>query len=315
VSASLRRNGAGPREHRKAGQDSQSERQRARSCFRIQRSRCPIPGRTAPDRHWLFSRVAVDRRPFHLALGGTCDVEAAIGRAASGILRAHREERQARGVAAGLQRCVAASSALGVQVPRARHLARRGNRRAATCARVHARHAKARAAAAAARSAFRRQRTPATAARAPGLGAVPLARRFACASERRRFGSGQPALAPCPQPLRDRRVDRVGPDTVVTLGLDRRDVAVLAVHAAAARELRAGRAPDRRCGTLFDGLEAADPAGALDDELQLLGIVVARQISLSGRRPARSGKSSPTGFVDAVLASTVSSEGRSQPTG
>src|SRR5258708_35907539 len=89
----------------------------------------------------------------------------------------------------------------------------------------------------------------------------------------RPLGSRQPALAPRPQPLCDRRINRVGPDTVVTLGLDRRDVGVLAVHAADARELRAGRAPDRRRGPLLDRLEAADPAGALDDQLQLLGIV------------------------------------------
>src|SRR5258708_9300511 len=99
----------------------------------------------------------------------------------------------------------------------------------------------------------------------------------------RPLGSRQPALAPRPEPLCDRRIDRVGPDTIVALGLDRRDVAVLAVNAAEARELRAGRAPDRRRGTLLDGLEAADPAGALDDEFQLLGIVVARQIGLEDR--------------------------------
>jgi hypothetical protein len=48
--------------------------------------------------------------------------------------------------------------------------------------------------------------------------------------------------------------------------------------------LRAGRAPDCRRGTLFDRLEAADPASALDDELQLLGIVVANQIDGSRQR-------------------------------
>src|SRR5260370_3669522 len=93
----------------------------------------------------------------------------------------------------------------------------------------------------------------------------------------------QPALAPSPQTLRDHRVDRVRPHAVVALGLDQRDVAVLAVHAAVAFELLAGRAPDRRRGTLLDCLEAADPTCALDHDLQLLGIVVAREIGLEDR--------------------------------